>query len=50
LHEIPSDIVLDRDQRFDACFWQAVQKAFATKLNFNSSYHTEIDGQNEIVN
>jgi len=44
LHEIPPDLVSDRDQRFQARFWQVLQKAFATKLNFSSSYHPEIDG------
>lgn len=50
LHGIPSDIVSDRDQRFKARFWQALQKAFGTKLNFSSSYHPETDGQTERVN
>jgi len=38
-HGIPSDIASYRDQRFQACFRQALQKAFGTKLNFSSSYH-----------
>ena len=33
LHGIPKDIVSDRDWRFQARFWQALQKAFETKLN-----------------
>jgi len=37
-HEILTDIVSDRDQRFQArFFWQALQKALGTKLNFSSS-------------
>ena len=44
LHRIPKDIVSDRDRRFQARFWQALQKAFGTKLNFSSSYHPETDG------
>ena len=50
LHGIPKDIVSDRDRRFQARFWQALQKAFGTKLNFSSSYHPEIDGQTKRVN
>jgi len=37
-------IVFDRDQRFQARFWQALQKAFGTKLNFSNSYHPETEG------
>jgi len=44
LHGIPKDIVSDRDQRFQAQFWQTLQKAFSIKLNFSSSYHLETDG------
>ena len=50
LHEIPKDIVSDRDRRFQVRFWQALQKAFRTKLNFSSSYHPETNGQTEWVN
>ena len=49
-HGIPKDIVSDRDRRFHARFWQALEKAFGTKLNFNSSYHPKTDGQIERVN
>ena len=44
LHGLPKDIVPDRDRRFQARFWQALQKSFGTKLNFRSSYHPETDG------
>ena len=47
-HGIPTDIVSDRDQRFQAhFFWQALQKAFGTKLNSSSSYHLETNVQTE---
>jgi len=45
LHGIPTDIVSDIDQRLQARFWLALQKALGTKLNFSNSYHPEIDGQ-----
>jgi len=50
LHGIPKDIVSDQDRRFQARFWQALQKAFGSKLNFSSSYQPETDGQTERVN
>ena len=50
LNGIPIDIVSDRDQRFQACFYWALEKAFGTKLNFSSSYHPETNGQTERVN
>jgi len=49
-HRIPLDTISDRDQRFEAHFWQALQKAFGTKLNLSSSYHPETDGQTKRVN
>jgi len=42
--------VPDRDQRFQAHFWQALYKAFGTKLNFSSFYHPETYGQTTRVN
>jgi len=39
LYDILKDPVSDRDQRFQAQFWQALQEAFGTKLNFSNSYH-----------
>jgi len=50
LHGIPTDIVSNRDQSFQARFWRALQKAFGTKLNFNSSYHPETNRQTKKVN
>jgi len=50
LHGIPTDITFDRDQRFQACFWKVLQKAFGTELNFSSSAHTRTGTQSEIVN
>ena len=32
LHGVPSDIVSDRDPRFTASFWEALQEALGTKL------------------
>jgi len=40
---MPVDIVSNRDQRFQTHFWQALQNAFGTKLNFSNSYDPETD-------
>jgi len=50
LHGILKHIIFNRDQRFQARFWHALQKAFGTKLNFSSSYHRETDGKTKWVN
>ena len=50
LHGVPRDIISDREPRFQARFWKALQEAFGTKLQFSSSYHLETDGQTERVN
>jgi len=44
LHGISLDTVSNRDQRFQAPFYQVLQKAFGTKLNFSNSYHPKTDG------
>jgi len=50
LHGVPHDNISDRDSRFQARFWKALQKAFGTKLQFSSFYYPETDGQTERVN
>jgi len=42
--------VPDRDQRFQARFLLALQKAFGTKMNFSNSHYPKTDGQTERVN
>ena len=39
----------DRDSRFVARFWQSLQQAMGTKLNFSTSFHPQMDGQSERV-
>jgi len=50
LHGVPSDIISNRDSRFQARFWKALQKAFGTKLQYSSAYHLETDGQIKRIN
>src|SRR5437762_9787321 len=46
-HGLPSNIVSDRDPRFTAKFWEALQKALGVKLLMSTAEHTQTDGQAE---
>ena len=47
LHGVPSDIVSDRDPRFTASFWEALQEGLGTKLFRSTAFHPETNGQTE---
>ena len=50
LHGIPKVIISDKDPKFTRNFWKSLFNRLDTKLNFITSYHTQKDGQTEIVN
>jgi hypothetical protein len=46
-HGLPSNIVSDRDPRFTAKFWKALQKALGIQLLMSTAAHPQTDGQSE---
>ena len=39
LHGIPISIISNRDQRFTSRFWEKLQEALGTRLNFSTAFH-----------
>ena len=39
LHGIPVSIISDRDMRFTSRFWEKLQEALGTQLNFSIAFH-----------
>ena len=50
LHGIPKTVILDREMKFTGKFWKALFKGLRTQLNFNTTYHTQMDGKIERTN
>nr|GEY62448.1 reverse transcriptase domain-containing protein [Tanacetum cinerariifolium] len=46
-HGIPVLIISDHDPRFASNFWRSLQNALGTRLDMNTAYHPETDGQSE---
>lgn len=49
-HEFPSTIVSDQDQLLFTNFWRELFRPVVTKLKFSTTYHTQTNGQTEVVN
>jgi hypothetical protein len=47
LHGVPVSIVSDRDPRFTSRLWPRSQWVLGTKLNLNTVFHPQTDGQSE---
>nr|GFC47014.1 putative reverse transcriptase domain-containing protein [Tanacetum cinerariifolium] len=46
-HGVPISIISDRDSKFTSRFWRSLQKALGTRLDMNTAYHPETDGQSD---
>ena len=50
LHELPRELVSDRDPRITAAFWRSVFQTLGTRLTMSTSDHSETDGRTERAN
>ena len=50
LHGLSKAIISDRDVKFTFNFWKGLFANLGTQLNFNTSYHPQIDGKTKRVN
>nr|GEX09293.1 putative reverse transcriptase domain-containing protein [Tanacetum cinerariifolium] len=46
-HGVSILIISDCDSRFTSRFWQSMQEALGTRLDMNTTYHPQTDGQSE---
>ena len=47
LHGIPKMVISERDVKCTSTFWKELFAGLNTNLNFNTSYHPQIDGHTE---
>ena len=47
LHWVPVSIISERRATFTSVFWQELHKAMETRLDFNTVFHPQIDGQSK---
>jgi hypothetical protein len=50
LHGVPKSIVSDRGTQFTSHFWCQLHESLGTRLEFNTTFHPQTDGQIERVN
>jgi hypothetical protein len=50
LHDMPNEIISDRDTRFTSNFWKSLFVGFKTKFLFSTTYHPQNDGKTKRVN
>jgi hypothetical protein len=49
LHGVSKKIMSDRSSQFTSKFWEKLHESMDTKLNFNSTYHLQIERTNQIL-
>jgi transposase InsO family protein len=50
LYGLPAKIIIDRDPVFTSVLWKEIMSKLGVKLNYNTSYHSQTDGQSERLN
>ncbi|GKC00251.1 putative reverse transcriptase domain-containing protein [Tanacetum coccineum] len=46
-HGVPFSIIFNRDDIFASHFWRSLHKALGTRLDMNTAYHPQTDGQSK---
>jgi hypothetical protein len=49
-HQMPREIISDRDKLFTSKFWQTLTAQLGTNHKLSTSYHPQTDGQTERIN
>ena len=50
MHGFPKKIISDRDTKFTSKFWKILFADLGTKMNLNTAYHPQTNGQTDRVN